>query len=145
MLVLQGLDAGGHGGEKGAGVISSIPEVKDALDDSGATEISIVAAGGIADGRGVAAALALGAEGVVMGTRFVAAEEAQVHPAYNAAVLDTSDGGQSTIRAKVFDELAGPNIWPVDYDGRAIVADSYLDHAEGISIDEIRRLHADSK
>ena len=145
VLVLQGADAGGHGGEKGAGVISLIPETLRALQRLGLDDVSVVAAGGIADGSGVAAALTLGADGVVMGTRFLAAEETTVHPAYQSAILETEDGGQTTVRAKVFDELAGPNIWPRDFDGRALIAQSYKDHIEGISIDEIRKSHAEAK
>src|SRR5437763_563577 len=75
VLVMQGLDAGGHGWEKGAGVISLVPEAVDALEENGFAHIHVLAAGGIVDGRGVAAALALGAEGVVMGTRFLGALE----------------------------------------------------------------------
>ncbi|CAD0095968.1 unnamed protein product [Aureobasidium vineae] len=146
VLVLQGADAGGHGGEKGAGIISLIPETLLALQRlrlSG--NMSIVAAGGIADGSGVAAALTLGADGIVMGTRFLAAEETTVHPLYRTAILETEDGGQTTVRAKLFDELAGPNIWPKAFDGRALIAQSYKDHIEGISIDEIRNFHAEAK
>jgi nitronate monooxygenase len=145
VIVLQGADAGGHGGEKGASVISLIPETLHVLRRMGLDDLSIVAAGGIADGSGVAAALTLGADGVVMGTRFLAAEETTVHPAYQTAILETEDGGQTTVRAKVFDELAGPNIWPRDFDGRALIAQSYKDHIEGISIDEIRKSHAEAK
>jgi nitronate monooxygenase len=145
VLVLQGADAGGHGGEKGAGVISLIPETLFTLRKMGLNNMSIVAAGGIADGSAVAAALTLGADGVVMGTRFLAAEETTVHPAYQSAILETEDGGQTTVRAKVFDELAGPNIWPRDFDGRALIAQSYKDHIDGISIDDIRKSHAEAK
>lgn len=145
VLVLQGADAGGHGGEKGAGIISLIPETLYALQKLGLNDISIVASGGIADGSSVAAALTLGADGVVMGTRFLAAEETTVHPSYQAAILETEDGGQTTVRAKVFDELAGPNIWPRDFDGRALIAQSYQDHIKGISIEEIRKSHAEVK
>jgi nitronate monooxygenase len=145
VLVLQGADAGGHGGEKGAGIISLIPETLCALQRLGLDDVSIVAAGGIADGSSVAAALTLGADGAVMGTRFLAAEETKVHPAYQAAILETEDGGQTTVRAKVFDELAGPNIWPKDFDGRALIAQSYRDHIKGISIEEIRKSHAEAK
>ncbi|KAK6001950.1 hypothetical protein QM012_002440 [Aureobasidium pullulans] len=145
VLVLQGADAGGHGGEKGAGIISLIPETLYALQSLELDDMSIVAAGGIADGASVAAALALGADGVVMGTRFLVAEETVVHPAYQAAILETEDGGQTTTRAKLFDELAGPNIWPKDFDGRALIAQSYHDHIQGISIDEIRKSHAEAK
>lgn len=145
VIVVQGLDAGGHGSEKGAGVISLLPEAADVLAENGFGHISLVAAGGIADGRGVAAALALGAEGVVMGTRFLSAPETTVpHKGYREAVLATRDGGQSTVRTKIFDELRGPNIWPLSYDGRGIITDSYTDHVQGKGIEEIRRLHAEA-
>lgn len=145
VLVLQGADAGGHGGEKGAGIISLIPETLQALQKMDTNDISIVAAGGIADGSAVAAALTLGADGIAMGTRFLAAEETTVHPAYQTAILETEDGGQTTVRAKLFDELAGPNVWPRDFDGRALIAQSYEDHIQGISIEEIRKSHAEAK
>lgn len=145
VLVLQGADAGGHGAEKGASIISLIPETIQALERLGLDDVSVVAAGGIAHGSSVAAALTLGADGVVMGTRFLAAEETKVHPAYVDAILETEDGGQTTVRAKVFDELAGPNIWPSEFDGRALIAESYRDHVKGVSIDEIRKSHAEAK
>ena len=141
VLVLQGADAGGHGFEKGAGIISLFPEAFDALSDEGFGHIPLVASGGIVDGRGVAAALALGAQGVVMGTRFLAAKETVVHPQYQAAVLGAKDGGQVTKRSKLFDELRGPNIWPELYDGRSLVVQSYVDHLNGVGIEEIQRLH----
>ncbi|KAF7195981.1 Nitronate monooxygenase, partial [Pseudocercospora fuligena] len=144
VLCLQGIDAGGHGFEKGAGIVSLVPETIDALKAEGLDKkVSIVAAGGIADGRAVAAALTLGAEGVVMGTRFLSAPETKVHPQYREAIIHAKDGGQSTVRDKVFDELRGPNQWPGDYDGRSIRTASYRDKAEGVHIDEIRQRHAD--
>ena len=140
VLCIQGSDAGGHGYEKGAGIISLVPEVSDALAANG-HDIPLVAAGGIVDGRGAAAALALGAQGVVMGTRFIAAPETNVHSLYQEALLAASDGGQSTTRSKLFDNLRGPNIWPVAYDGRSIVMESFEDHESGVDIEEIRRKH----
>ena len=145
VLVMQGSDAGGHGWEKGAGVISLLPETHDVLASNGYAHITLMAAGGIADGRGVAAALALGAAGVVMGTRFLSAPETTLpHIGYREAVLATHDGGQNTVRAKVFDELRGPNIWPPLFDGRGIVTDSYTDHAGGVDMEELRRLYAEA-
>jgi len=145
VLVLQGADAGGHGSAKNAGIISLLPETSDKLQREGFGHIPLMAAGGIVDGRGAAAAFALGADGVVIGTRFLCTPEIKCHPQYQAAVLETSDGGQNTVRSQVFDELAGPSIWPPSYDGRAIVAASFRDHTDGMSIDEIRRLHKDAK
>jgi nitronate monooxygenase len=141
VLVMQGADAGGHGFEKGAGIISLLPETSDTLAKEGFGHIPLVASGGIVDGRGVAAALALGAAGVVMGTRFLAAEETVVHPQYRAAVLAAKDGGQITTRSKVFDNLKGDTIWPEVYDGRSLLVQSWKDHLDGVSIDEIRKLH----
>ena len=144
VICVQGSDAGGHGFEKGAGVVSLLPEVSDALVRAGHGSIPLVASGGIVDGRGVVAALALGAEGVVMGTRFLAAPETQMHPGYRAAVINARDGGQSTVRSKIFDELRGPNMWPAVYDGRGIVTESVTDYAKGVGIQEVRRLHSEA-
>lgn len=70
IIIAQGVDAGGHQWAQGAGVISLVPEVRDMLDtEFRDRSIGLVAAGGIMDGRGVVAAMALGAEGAVMGTR----------------------------------------------------------------------------
>ncbi|EME39727.1 hypothetical protein DOTSEDRAFT_48153 [Dothistroma septosporum NZE10] len=136
-LCMQGQDAGGHGFEKGAGIISLLPEADDALRAAGHS-IPLVAAGGIVDGRGAAAALTLGAQGVVLGTRFLSAPQTNVHPRYRDAVLAASDGGQTTVRAKLFDELKGPNQWPESYDGRSLRTESFADHEKGVAIDDIR-------
>jgi nitronate monooxygenase len=144
VLVMQGIDAGGHGYEKGAGLISLLPETADALDAKG-HQIPLVAAGGISDGRGVAAALALGAQGVVMGTRFLAAEETVVRDGYRRGVLETWDGGQNTVRDKVFDETRGANVWPMEYDGRSVVTETYFDFKAGVGLDEIRKRYAEAE
>ncbi|KAK7190404.1 hypothetical protein DPSP01_005364 [Paraphaeosphaeria sporulosa] len=140
-ICLQGADAGGHGFEKAAGIISLVPEAVDALRREGHGDIPLLASGGIVDGRGVAAALALGAAGVVMGTRFLASKEVAIHPIAQAAVLEAQDGGQATRRSKLFDQLRGPNVWPEAYDGRSLVVQSYQDHVDGVGLEEIQRLH----
>ncbi|KAF2680533.1 inosine monophosphate dehydrogenase [Lentithecium fluviatile CBS 122367] len=140
-LCIQGADAGGHGFEKGAGIISLLPETADAFRNEGLSHIPLLAAGGIMDGRGVAAALALGAEGVVMGTRFLGSREVEIHPAYQAAVLEAQDGGQVTVRSHLFDELSGPNMWPEMYDGRSLAIQSHKDRVDGMELEEIQRLH----
>lgn len=140
-ICLQGADAGGHGFEKGAGIISLLPEAADALGREGFGDVPLLASGGIADGRGVAAALALGAAGAVLGTRFLASEEVAIHPVAQAAVLEAEDGGQATKRSKLFDQLKGPNVWPEAYDGRSLVVRSYEDYVNGIGLEEIQRLH----
>jgi nitronate monooxygenase len=141
VLCLQGADAGGHGFEKGASIVSLLPEASDALAAEGFSDLPLVASGGIVDGRGVAAALALGAKGIVIGTRFLASKEVNIHPIYQAALLEAQDGGQVTTRSKLFDQLRGPNIWPELYDGRGLVAQSHKDFANGMSLEEIQRLH----
>jgi enoyl-[acyl-carrier protein] reductase II len=78
-LVAEGMESGGHIGE--ITTLALIPQVVDAV------RIPVVAAGGIADGRGLAAALALGAQGVQMGTRFVASAECIAHPNYKAKIV----------------------------------------------------------
>jgi nitronate monooxygenase len=75
---MQGSDAGGHGPCPGAGIVSLVPETRGTLDREGFSGIGIFAAGGISDGRGIAAALACGANGVVMGTRFLASTEVEL-------------------------------------------------------------------
>ncbi|KAF2480818.1 hypothetical protein BDY17DRAFT_302449 [Neohortaea acidophila] len=144
VMCVQGSDAGGHGYEKGAGFISLLPEISDALAANGHNGISLVAAGGIVDGRSAAAAFALGAQGVVMGTRFLSARETNVHPVYQEALVAASDGGQSTRRSKLFDNLRGPNIWPGAYDGRSILMQSWADHESGVGIEEIRKRHKEA-
>jgi nitronate monooxygenase len=145
VLIMQGTDAGGHGWQRGAGIISLVPETRDALAAHGFCHVPLLAAGGIADGRGVAAALALGADGVVMGTRFLGAPETMLpHEGYLKTILEAEDGGQSTVRATIFDELKGPNIWPELFDGRGIITESYKDHVKGVGVEELRRLYKEA-
>lgn len=82
-VVAEGGESGGHIGE--ANTMALIPQVVDGV------EIPVIAAGGIADGRGYAAALMLGAEGIQMGTRFLVANECNIHPNYKAKVLKAGD------------------------------------------------------
>ncbi len=82
-VVAEGTESGGHIGENTT--MCLVPQVADAV------EIPVIAAGGIADGRGIAASFMLGAEGVQLGTRFLAAEECQVHPVYKQLVVDAKD------------------------------------------------------
>jgi nitronate monooxygenase len=139
-ICLQGADAGGHGFEKGAGIISLLPETTDALEAAG-YRLPLLASGGIMDGRGVAAAVSLGAAGVVMGTRFLASKEALVHPIVQASIVEAKDGGQVTTRSKLFDQLRGPNIWPEVYDGRSLMIKSHKEYVEGASLEEIQKKH----
>jgi enoyl-[acyl-carrier protein] reductase II len=82
-IIGEGMEAGGHIGE--LTTMALVPQLVDAVS------VPVVAAGGIADGRGVAAALALGAEGVQVGTRFICAEECTVHPDVKARIIKARD------------------------------------------------------
>jgi enoyl-[acyl-carrier protein] reductase II len=82
-LIAEGTESGGHIAEMTT--MCLVPMIVDAVD------IPVIAAGGIADGRGFMAALALGAQGVQMGTRFICAEECNVHPAYQEKVIKAQD------------------------------------------------------
>lgn len=82
-VVAEGMESGGHIGAQTT--MALVPQVADAV------QIPVIAAGGIADGRGVAAALMLGAEGVQMGTRFITAKESIVHPSYKERVIKARD------------------------------------------------------
>jgi nitronate monooxygenase len=95
IIVAQGWEAGGH--VRGRVAMSTlVPRVCDAVAPR-----PVVAAGGIGDGRGIAAALALGADGVWLGTRFLATEEAGVHPSYREALVHATEA--DTVYATLFD------------------------------------------
>lgn len=111
IIIAQGRDAGGHSGTT-RGTIGLVPAVVDAV-----APIPVVAAGGIADGRGLAAALALGAAGISMGTRFTASRESLWDPAMKAAALKA--GGDETMQTRIFDIVRGAP-WPDNYPGRAL-------------------------
>jgi nitronate monooxygenase len=111
IIIAQGRDAGGHSGTT-RGTIGLVPAVVDAV-----APIPVVAAGGIADGRGLAAALTLGAAGISMGTRFTASRESLWDPAMKAAALEA--GGDQTMQTRVFDIVRGAP-WPAIYPGRAL-------------------------
>ena len=84
-VVCEGYEAGGHNGLDETTTIALVPQVADAVD------IPVAAAGGIADGRGIAAALALGADGVQMGTRFVATAECPAHENFKQSLVEAND------------------------------------------------------
>jgi len=145
VLVVQGSDAGGHGLEKCAGLISLLPEVDDAISsycrENKIPTPTLIAAGGIMDGRGVAASIALGASGVVMGTRYLACPESNMAKGYQDAVLKASDGGVNTARGKLYDSLRGTTDWPARYGGRSVLNQSWHDAAKGMSFEENKKLH----
>ncbi len=111
VIIAQGRDAGGHAGTT-RGTMGLVPAVVDAVHP-----IPVVAAGGIADGRGLAAALALGASGILMGTRFAVSRESLWSEAVKQGAV--AAGGDQTQQTRVFDIVRGAH-WPSHYPGRAV-------------------------
>ncbi len=111
ILVAQGQEGGGHGMDRGLSAL--LPAVRDLAG----TEQIVLAAGGLADGRGLAAALILGADGIMMGTRFWASREANGSEKAKAALVDAQ--GDDTARSSVFDVARGLD-WPTEFTGRVV-------------------------
>jgi nitronate monooxygenase len=110
VIVAQGTEAGGHGGTRAT--LPFVPAVVDLVHP-----MPVLAAGGIADGRGLAAALSLGAAGALVGTRFQASREALVDAEVVKAILDGR--GEDTERSRVLD-IARESKWPARYTGRTL-------------------------
>jgi nitronate monooxygenase len=110
VVIAQGAEAGGHGG--GRATLPFVPVVVDL-----AAPVPVLAAGGITDGRGLAAALALGAAGALIGTRFLATFEALASAATVKAIL--AGAGEDTEQSRVLDIGRGA-AWPARYPGRAL-------------------------
>lgn len=132
-IVVQGQEAGGHGMDRG--LTALLPAVRDLAGP----EQVLLAAGGIADGRGLAGALMLGADGVLMGTRFWASEEANGSDAAKAAVVGAT--GDATVRSKVFDVARNVD-WPWRFTGRVVqnaFAEEWRDNIDGLLADAERQ------
>jgi nitronate monooxygenase len=114
ILVAEGAEAGGHGVARGT--LTLVPTVADLAQG----RVPVVAAGGIADGRGLAAALMLGASGVAMGTRFYATQEAAGFEAAKRRIVEA--GGDDSQRSVVFD-ISRRHVWPAPFTGRCLVND----------------------
>ena len=113
-IVAQGTEAGGHG-TTGRALFSLLPAVVDAVSPT-----PVLAAGGIADGRGLVAALTLGAQGVLLGTRLFATTEALGGAAMKQRLVAAT--GDATLRTRVFDVVRELD-WPAPYTGRALAND----------------------
>ena len=105
IVIGEGFEAGGHNGVDEVTTISLIPQLADAL------EVPVVAAGGIADHRQFVAALALGAEGISVGTRFAATPESSAHENYKRAVVEAGDGATALFAKRIAPVRALKNPW----------------------------------
>jgi nitronate monooxygenase len=120
IVVAQGTEAGGHGAQRST--LPLVPAVVDAVAPT-----PVLAAGGIVDGRSLAAALMLGARGALMGTRFYAATEALGHQRAKERIVTAR--GADTRRTRVFD-IVREHAWPEPYTGRAI-RNSFMERWDG--------------
>lgn len=123
VIVLQGTESGGHGAQRVRPLLSFIPEVVEALQErnkvNGLKVPAILAAGGISIHSQWRAVQSLGASGVVIGTGFMPTFESPGPQHAKARILNAGDGGDSTVRTRIFDELRDFG-WPEGYDGRVI-------------------------
>ncbi|BBX37035.1 NAD(P)H-dependent flavin oxidoreductase [Mycolicibacterium mageritense] len=115
VVVAQGGEAGGHG-TAARSTFTLVPEVADLIARE-SPNVMLLAAGGVGDGRGLAGALALGADGAVVGTRFWAAAEAAIPRAAQARGIQMT--GDDTVRQSAFDIVRGKS-WPAPYTGRVL-------------------------
>ncbi|MFG3365980.1 NAD(P)H-dependent flavin oxidoreductase [Streptomyces sp. NPDC048156] len=122
VIVAQGTESGGHGARCGRSTLPFVPAVVDLVDP-----VPVLAAGGIADGRGVAAALVLGAAGALIGTRFQATAESLVDPSIAKAIVEGR--GEDTERSTLLDIARGSR-WPAKYPARTL-GHAYLDRWRG--------------
>jgi nitronate monooxygenase len=114
VLVAQGTEAGGHGASR------TTLDIVPAIVDLAAGRVPVAAAGGIGDGRGLAAMMMLGASGVLLGTRFYASVECDGPEEAKKRICAASSG--NTVRSIIFD-LSRNNVWPAPFTGRCLIND----------------------
>jgi len=124
-IVAEGFEAGGHNGREETTSMVLIPAVKEAV------KIPVIAAGGIATGRQMMAAMVLGAEGVQVGTRFVASKEASSHENFKQAVIDSREGDTM---------LAMKNLVPVRLIKNKFYKEIFEAEQRGASVEELRKI-----
>lgn len=124
-VVAEGFEAGGHNGREETTTLVLLPLVRDAV------QLPVIAAGGIGDGRAMAAAMALGADGVQLGSRFVCSEEASAHPAFKQRVLEAGEGATML----TLKELAPVRLMKNPFRDQVEAA-----YARGASVEELRNL-----
>ena len=114
ILIAQGTEAGGHGASR------TTLDIVPAIVDLAAGRVPVAAAGGIGDGRGLAAMLMLGASGVLLGTRFYASQECDGAEEAKKRICAATSG--NTVRSIIFD-LSRNNVWPAPFNGRCLIND----------------------
>jgi nitronate monooxygenase len=132
ILVAQGTEAGGHGASR------TTLDIVPAIVDLAAGRVPVAAAGGIGDGRGLAAMMMLGASGVLLGTRFYASQECDGAEEAKKRICAASSG--NSVRSIIFD-LSRNNVWPAPFNGRCLIND----HARrwiGREVELLQNVHA---
>ncbi len=132
ILIAQGSEAGGHGASR------TTIDIVPAIVDLAAGRVPVAAAGGIGDGRGLAAMMMLGASGVLLGTRFYASQECDGAEEAKKRICAASSG--NSVRGIIFD-LSRNNVWPAPFNGRCLIND----HARrwiGREVELLQNVHA---
>jgi enoyl-[acyl-carrier protein] reductase II len=129
IVIGEGFEAGGHNGVDEITTLALIPQLVDALS------LPVAAAGGIADGRGFLAAMALGAEGISVGTRFAATVESSAHASYKEAIVGARDSGTALFAKKIAPVRALKNRW---------VDEVRAAESQGASREELERVYGHS-
>jgi nitronate monooxygenase len=132
ILVAQGTEAGGHGASR------TTLDIVPAIVDLAAGRVPVVAAGGIADGRGLAAMTMLGAAGVLIGTRFYASIEADGAEEAKRRICNASSG--DTVRGIIFD-ISRNNVWPAPFSGRCLIND-HVRRWQGREVELLQNVNA---
>jgi enoyl-[acyl-carrier protein] reductase II len=125
VVVAEGFEAGGHNGREETTTMVLIPAVRDAIS------LPLIAAGGIADGRSMLAAMVLGADGVQVGSRFVCAEESSAHPGFKQRVAESGEG-ETLLTLK--------EITPVRLLRNKFFTDVQSAYAQNNTVDDLKRL-----
>ncbi|KAK6974310.1 2-nitropropane dioxygenase [Favolaschia claudopus] len=136
-VVVQGIEAGGHGRDESPPLLTLLAAVlseRRKWTDGGPL---VLAAGGITTGADIANLLKIGADGAVLGTRFLFTHECEYSAAQKNVILKA--GPDSTVRTLAFDDVGRTNGWPPNYDGRAISNEVMSDLDAELSLDERRR------
>ncbi|ETW78949.1 hypothetical protein HETIRDRAFT_420140 [Heterobasidion irregulare TC 32-1] len=135
VLIAQGIEAGGHGSASAPPLLTLIPSVLSVLPHQNPPPL--LAAGGVTNGAQLAACIALGTAGAVIGTRFLLTPESQYSDAQKAALIAAKTG--DTARSMVFDILRGTTGWPDGIDGRCLRIPSVQEFEDKVKIEDIQR------
>ncbi|KAF7367002.1 Nitronate monooxygenase [Mycena sanguinolenta] len=133
-VVVQGTEAGGHGGADAPPLFVLLAAVLREFETTPGNKPLVIPAGGISTGAQIAALLAMGAAGVVLGTRFLFTTECGYPAAKKQALIDADLN--ATVRAMAFDEVNGTMGWPPNCDGRAIANGIIDDYKAGLSVED---------